>query len=48
MPAFSGPLFHYTGNFSQNITIRNACAELENLGPAQPVAVGRLAQVPRR
>lgn len=32
VPAFSGDLFHYTGNFSQNIAIRNAYAEVENLG----------------
>ncbi len=32
VPAYSGDLFHYTGNFSQNFAIRNAYAEVENLG----------------
>ena len=32
VPAYSGDLFHTTGNFSQNFAIRNAYAEVENLG----------------
>jgi maltoporin len=32
VPAYSGDIFHYTGNFSQNFAIRNAYAEVENLG----------------
>ena len=32
VPAFAGDLFHYTGSFSQNFAIRNAYAEVENLG----------------
>ena len=32
VPAYSGDLFHSTGNFSQNFAIRNAYAEVENLG----------------
>jgi maltoporin len=32
VPAYSGDLFHYTGDFSQNFAIRNAYAEVENLG----------------
>lgn len=32
VPAFAGDLFHYTGSFSQHIAIRNAYAEVENLG----------------
>ena len=32
VPAYSGDLFHFTGNFSQNFAIRNAYAEVENLG----------------
>ena len=29
VPAYSGDLFHTTGNFSQNFAIRNAYAEVE-------------------
>ena len=32
VPGYSGDLFHATGNFSQNFAIRNAYAEVENLG----------------
>lgn len=32
VPAYSGDLFHYTGQFAQNFAIRNAYAEVENLG----------------
>lgn len=32
VPAYTGDLFHYSGNFSQNFAIRNAYAEVENLG----------------
>src|SRR5213075_1882088 len=32
VPAYSGDLFYYTGNFTQNFAIRNAYAEVENLG----------------
>jgi maltoporin len=32
VPGYSGDLFHFTGNFSQNFAIRNAYAEVENLG----------------
>ncbi len=32
VPAFSGDMFHFTGDFSQNFAIRNAYAEVENLG----------------
>jgi len=34
VPAYSGDIFHYTGNFSQSFAIRNAYAEVENLGLA--------------
>jgi maltoporin len=32
VPAYSGDLFHATGDFSQNFAIRNAYVEVENLG----------------
>lgn len=32
VPGYSGDLFHATGQFSQNFAIRNAYAEVENLG----------------
>jgi len=32
VPAYTGDLFHFSGNFSQNFAIRNAYAEVENLG----------------
>jgi maltoporin len=32
VPGYTGDLFHATGNFSQNFAIRNAYAEVENLG----------------
>lgn len=32
VPAFAGDLFHFTGTFSQHLAIRNAYAEVENLG----------------
>jgi maltoporin len=32
VPAFAGDLFHFSGKFSQNFALRNAYAEVENLG----------------
>ena len=48
-PAFAGgDLFHYSGDFTSHLAIRNAYAETQNLGLHGPAAVGRLAHVPRR
>ena len=49
VPAFAGgDLFHYSGDFTSHIAIRNAYAETQNLGLRRAAAVGRLAHVPRR